>query len=149
MRELDTRSYISALREMVREGHEVSLIISGSSMAPFLVHHRDSILIGPIKGPLKRGDMVFYERETGQFVMHRIRKVRKEGLYIIGDAQTETEGPLSPERVFAIVKSVQRKGKWVGPEDRWWKFFATTWLRLIPLRPLILRLYSFIHPTNK
>ena len=142
MREIDTRAYISTLREMVREGHEVSLIISGSSMAPFLVHHRDSILIGPITDELKRGDMVFYERESGQFVMHRIRKVKKEGLYLIGDAQTITEGPLNPERVFAIVKNVQRKGKWVGPEDRWWKFFATTWLRLIPLRPFILELYG-------
>ena len=142
MREIDTRAYISTLREMVREGHEVSLIISGSSMAPFLVHHRDSILIGPITDELKRGDMVFYERESGQFVMHRIRKVRKEGLYLIGDAQTITEGPLNPNRVFAIVKSVQRKGKWVGPKDRWWKFFATTWLRLIPLRPFILKIYG-------
>ena len=139
MRQIDTQAYISALRDVVNEGHDVSLIISGSSMAPFLVHHRDSILIGKPTEPLKRGDMVFYQRTTGQFVMHRIRRVRKEGLYIIGDAQTETEGPVKPEQVFAIVKKVQRKGKWIGPEDKWWKFFATVWLRVIPLRRVILR----------
>lgn len=148
MREIDTRAYISTLREMVREGHEVSLMISGSSMAPFLVHHRDSILIGPVTRPLKRGDMAFYERPTGQFVMHRIRWVRKEGVYLIGDAQTVTEGPLDTERVFAVVKSVRRKGRWVGPEDRWWRFFATTWLKVIPLRPVILKFYSLIHPKS-
>ena len=94
MREIDTRTYISTLRELVREGHDVNLIISGSSMAPFLIHHRDTIIFGPVDRPLKRGDMVFYERPSGQFVMHRIRKVGREGLYLIGDAQTETEGPL-------------------------------------------------------
>ena len=44
MREIDTRAYISTLRELVKEGNEVNLIISGSSMAPFLIHQRDRII---------------------------------------------------------------------------------------------------------
>ena len=144
MREIDTIAYISTLREIIQTGKDVSLIISGSSMAPFLVHHRDSILIGKPIRDLRRGDMVFYERESGQFVMHRIRKVRREGLYLIGDGQTETEGPLNQDRVFAIVKEVHRKGKWIGPKDKWWIFFSTFWLWMIPLRPFFLKLYSFV-----
>ena len=144
MREIDTKAYLSTLREMVKEGHDVSLIISGSSMAPFLIHHRDSIIFGPIERPLRRGDMVFYERPTGQFVMHRIRRVRPDGLYLIGDAQTETEGPLNPDRVFAIVKQVCRKGKWLDEKSRTWRFFATIWLRVIPLRRIIMRIYGML-----
>ncbi len=138
MRTIDTQAYLSTLKEVVNEGNDVSLIISGGSMSPFLVHHRDAILIGKPTEPLKRGDMVFYQRATGQYVMHRIRWVRPEGLYIIGDAQTVTEGPVNPKWVFAIVKKVQRKGKWIGPEDRWWRFFATVWLWVVPLRRVIL-----------
>ena len=141
MREIDTRAYISTLRELVREGHDVNLIISGSSMAPFLVHHRDTIIFGPVGRPLRRGDMVFYERPTGQFVMHRIRRVRPEGIYLIGDAQTTTEGPLPPDCVFAVVKQVCRKGVWLDGRSRLWRFFATVWLRVIPLRRLILKCY--------
>lgn len=144
MREIDTKAYLSTLREMVKEGHDVSLIISGSSMAPFLIHHRDTIIFGPIERPLKRGDMVFYERPSGQFVMHRIRWVKPEGLYLIGDAQTETEGPLDPDRVFAIVKQACRKGEWINESCKLWQFFATTWLRVIPLRRIIMKMYSFI-----
>ncbi len=143
MQEIDTRAYISTLRELVREGHEVNLIISGSSMAPFLIHQRDTIIFGPVKRPLKRGDMVFYERPTGQFVMHRIRKVNEKGLYLIGDAQTETEGPLSPDRVFAIVTQVCRKGKWIDERSKLWRFFATVWLWVIPLRRVIMKSYAF------
>ena len=87
--------------------------------------------------------MVFYQRDNGQFVMHRILHVKTEGLYIIGDAQTEVEGPVRPEQVFALVTKVNRKGKWIGPGNFWWWFFSTVWLRLFPIRKLILKLYPF------
>lgn len=143
MRRLDTDAYVSALRHLVNEGKECRLLISGSSMAPFLVHERDSIIFSKPQRELQRGDMVFYQRETGQFVMHRILHVKPEGLYIVGDAQTEIEGPVNPKQVFAVVTKAQRKGKWIGPGDFWWWFFRTVWLRLVPVRKIILKLYPF------
>ena len=143
MRRLDTDAYVSALRDLVNEGKECRLLISGSSMAPFLVHERDSIIFSKPQRELERGDMVFYQRETGQFVMHRILHVKPEGLYIVGDAQTEIEGPVNPSQVFAVVTKAQRKGKWIGPGDFWWWFFRTVWLRLVPVRKIILKLYPF------
>lgn len=143
MRRVDTDVYVSMLRDLVNEGKECRLLISGSSMAPFLVHERDSIVFSKPDRELRRGDMVFYQRDNGQYVMHRILKVKPEGLYIIGDAQTEVEGPVKPEQVFALVTKVNRKGKWVGPGNFWWWFFSTVWLRLFPIRRLILKLYPF------
>lgn len=143
MRRVDTDVYVSMLRDLVNEGKECRLLISGSSMAPFLVHERDSIIFSKPDRELRRGDMVFYQRDNGQFVMHRILHVRPEGLYIIGDAQTEVEGPVKPEQVFARVTKVNRKGKWIGPGNFWWWFFSTVWLRLFPIRRLILKLYPF------
>lgn len=143
MRRLDTDAYVSALRDLVNEGKECRLLISGSSMAPFLVHERDSIIFSKPQRELQRGDMVFYQRENGQFVMHRILHVKPEGLYIVGDAQTEIEGPVNPSQVFAVVTRAQRKGKWIGPGDFWWWFFRTVWLRLVPVRKIILKLYPF------
>lgn len=144
MRKLDTDAYISTLRDLVNQGKEVRLIISGSSMTPFLVHERDSILFSKPDSPLKRGDMVFYQRENGQFVMHRILHVKPEGLYIIGDAQVEIEGPVDPSCVFARITKINRKGKWIGPGQFWWWFFQHIWLSIIPLRPYIIKLYSLI-----
>lgn len=144
MRKLDTDAYISTLRDLVNQGKEVRLIISGSSMTPFLVHERDSILFSKPDSPLKRGDMVFYQRENGQFVMHRILHVKPEGLYIIGDAQVEIEGPVNPSCVFARITKVNRKGKWIGPGQFWWWFFQHIWLSIIPLRPYILKIFSLI-----
>lgn len=142
VRTVDTREYVSMLRELVREGKEVSLVISGSSMAPFLIHARDSICFrAPWREP-RRGDMVFYERPGGQFVMHRILLKKKEGYFIIGDAQTEIEGPVKPEQIFAVVTKVCRKGKWLKPGDFWWEFFEHVWLRIIPARRFCVKFYS-------
>lgn len=43
MKQVDTREYVSVLKGLVEEGHEVSLLIAGSSMSPFLIHQRDYI----------------------------------------------------------------------------------------------------------
>ena len=43
MKMMDTRAYVGMLKELVEQGREVRMVISGSSMAPFLIHGRDSI----------------------------------------------------------------------------------------------------------
>lgn len=139
---VDTREYVDVLRGLTEEGKEVSMLVAGSSMNPFLIHYRDTIFFKKPDRALRRGDMVFYQRETGQYVMHRILRVKPEGLYIVGDAQTEIEGPVKPEQVFAVITRVKRKGKMIGPDDFWWKFFEGPWLCIVPLRRVIMRLYA-------
>lgn len=144
IKEVNTVQYVSMLRSLVEEGKDVSLLISGNSMSPFLGHHRDTILFGQPNRELRKGDMVFYQRQNGQFVMHRIYKVKPEGYYIVGDAQTEIEGPVKREQIFALVKKAQRKGKWIGPENFWWKFFEKVWINMVPIRPFIRKAYGWL-----
>lgn len=70
MKTVDTKEYISMLRTLIEEGKQVSMIISGSSMAPFLIHARDHICLKSPSGELRKGDMVFYQRSNGEYVMH-------------------------------------------------------------------------------
>ena len=141
MKIIDTRTYVDMLRELTESGKEVSMTVAGSSMAPFLVHHRDTIYFNKPDGPLKKGDMVFYQRVDGQYVMHRIYKVKDKEFYMVGDAQTEIEGPLCDKQIFARITKIRRKGKLIQPRDFWWWFFAKVWIRLVPIRPLIIKMY--------
>lgn len=59
---VDTREYVSVLKDLVDEGRTVSLLIAGNSMSPFLVHERDYIFLKKPEKPLKKGDMVFFQR---------------------------------------------------------------------------------------
>lgn len=149
MREIDTCEYVTALRQLVLEGHEVSTRIAGSSMAPFLVHGRDTVFFRTPDRPLKPGDMVFYQRRSGQYVMHRVCKIKNGGYYLVGDAQTVIEGPLDRDQIFGLVTRVRRKGRLIGPGSFWWFFFARIWRRMIPLRPYVLALYSRLVPVRK
>ena len=139
---VDTAEYVSVLRGLVEEGHEVSMLVSGSSMSPFLIHLRDTIYFKKPDRPLRAGDIVFYQRDSGQYVMHRILRVRGDVYDIIGDAQTEIERGVRRDQIFAVITRVKRKGRLIGPGDFWWTFFACVWTKLIPLRPLIARAYA-------
>ena len=75
MRQVNTIEYISMLRELVREGKAVNLLISGGSMTPFLIHHRDTISFKAPDRPLKSGDIVFFSagQRTVRPSPHRAR----------------------------------------------------------------------------
>ena len=141
---IDTKEYVTVLKELVNEGKELSMVIAGYSMSPFLAHEKDVIYFRKPDRPLKCGDMVFYQRQNGSYVMHRIWKKKTDGYYIVGDAQSKIEGPVSEEQIFALITGVSRKGKRLGPGDLWWEFFEHVWIRVVPIRRHLLRLYGKI-----
>ena len=144
-RVIDTREYVSALRKIAEEGKVVSMRIAGSSMSPFLCHNRDYIYFTKPDRELRKGDMVFYQRDSGQYVMHRICRVRPEGYYLVGDAQTQIEGPLRPDQIFARIIRVKRGGQILEPGDFWWEFFEHVWIRLLPVRRFLVKMYGGFH----
>jgi len=146
---VDTREYVDALRSVVEEGKETGMIISGDSMTPFLIHERDAICFRKPDTPLRAGDMVFFQRDNGRYVMHRICRIRPDGYYLAGDAQTAIEGPIRRDQIFARITRVRRKGTWLQPGCFWWEFFAHVWIRIIPLRPILVRLYGLPHRRRK
>lgn len=140
---IDLNEYMPVLIDLINEGKEVPLMASGSSMTPFIVHQRDTIFISKPDQPLKKGDMVFYKRDNGQYVMHRIHHINQSNeLFIIGDAQTEIEGPIQQEQVFGIIHKIKRKGKIIQKDSFWWFFFEKIWIRLVPIRRYIIMFYT-------
>lgn len=149
MRCVDTNEYVSVLRELVEEGREVSLLVAGSSMSPFLAHQRDYIYFKKPDRELRKGDMVFYQRRNGQYVMHRVWKVKNNQYHMVGDAQVEIEGPLERNQIFAVITKVKRKDKWCGPGDFWWEFFEKVWIRIVPMRRFFVRMYGMAYKLKK
>ena len=142
---VDIDAYMPVLRELLAQGQSVSLTVTGESMSPFLRHGRDQIRLAAVTVPPQRGDMVFFRRRNGQYIMHRVLRRMPDGNYaIVGDGQQQVESPIAPEQIFAVVTQVCRKGVWLGPESFWWRFFAGPWLTLLPLRPLLRRMARWI-----
>lgn len=143
-REVNIHEYMPILIDILKEGQDVNLLITGHSMSPFLRHKRDTIIISKPDGHFYRGQMVFYRRDNGQYVMHRIHHIKKDCLYMIGDHQVLIEGPITKQQVFGVIHKVIRKGKLITKGDFWWDFFEHIWIRIVPLRRFIFKIYSLL-----
>ena len=130
------------LPQLLQEAESVPLVISGSSMVPFLVHGRDTVYLSKVTQPLKKGDMIFYRRRGGQYVLHRICKVRDGSYDLVGDGQVAIEHGIVPEQILAVVMAVRRKEKLLRKGSFLWEFIEHIWLALRPFRSGIIRVYS-------
>ena len=137
------------LPQLLQQAQAVPLIISGNSMAPFLAHGRDTVYLSKLTGPLKRGDMILYRRKTGQYILHRIYRVREGKYDLIGDGQLVIELGIGQEQILATVCAVRRKGKLLRKGNLCWEFYEHIWLALVPWRSRILRLYAGLTPWRK
>lgn len=127
---------------LLEDTESVPLVISGSSMTPFLVHGRDTVYLSKVKRPLKKGDMILFRRDNGTYILHRICRVDGGTYTLVGDAQTRLEPGVRQDQVLATVNTVCRKGKILRRGCFWWDFFARIWIRMIPLRPAVMAVYS-------
>lgn len=139
---VDTQEYMEMIQSLLAEGQEVSMVVTGNSMRPFLKHGRDKICMIRPDRKLRKGDMVFYRRENGQYVMHRILKCEDQSYTMLGDGQIIPEHGISPEQIFARIIKVQVQGKWIGPETFRWRFFESIWIHFSWIRKLVLSFLS-------
>ena len=151
VRVVDPAQMIEPLLDLLDEVQAVPLVISGGSMSPFLINGRDTVYLSKISRPLRKGDMVLYRRAGGSYVLHRIFKVEDGSYTMVGDAQTYLESGIRPDQILAIVSAACRKDKLLQKGSFWWDFFEIVWIRLVPLRPALKKMYSFIKqlPGNK
>ena len=144
---LEPEVLLEEYRRILAEEPEVEalpLVIAGSSMAPFLIHGRDTVYLSRLTRPIRRGDMLLYRRRGGRYILHRVWRVDSGGLTMVGDAQQSLEPGIQSDQVIAIVTKVVRKGKEMAPRSFWWLFFEKIWIRMVPLRRPIHGLYTWL-----
>ena len=144
LRVLPPEELMEQLLGLLDVTEQVPLVISGSSMYPFLHHRRDTVYLSKMTAPLKRGDMILYRRPSGQYVLHRIVRVGQGTYDLLGDRQTAVEPGIPEERVLAVVRAVRRKGKLLRSGDLLWDFYEKCWINLIRLRPWLIRAYDLL-----
>lgn len=135
---------LTLLSDIPESGTAIPLMVSGSSMVPFLVHGRDTVYLSKITKPVKRGDIVLYRRNNGQLVLHRVCRLTSDGITMIGDAQQDPEPGIQSEQLLAVTAAVRRKGKLITKSDWRWKCFTMLWLMVIPWRRKLLDGYASI-----
>lgn len=131
--------------DLLENGQDVRLPVTGDSMYPFLRDSIDSVEFA--KGSFEdvsRGDIVLIQRTTGAYVMHRILLKKADCFYMVGDAQQWIEGPLYPDQIIAVVSAIWRKERRISCSNNWLRCLSKTWLLLRPFRYFILRCFRVL-----
>lgn len=133
------------IEQLLRDGNTVQTAINGYSMYPLLVPGRDSVILAPLHGKqLRRGDVVLYRRDGSILVLHRVWRIRQDGFYMVGDNQTEIEGPLRFDQVRGRLVGFIRKDKHVSVDCVFYRLYAIVWLWMRPIRHKVAVVIHFI-----
>lgn len=129
---------IEVIEEVLASGGEFRMNPKGVSMLPLIVQGRDSVVLRrDDTRKLKKNDMVFYRRDNGQFVLHRIMKVEADGTYTMcGDNQLYLEKGIRDEQIISYVEGLYRKGKRVNYNGFKYRVYLLIWC-CMPVRKLI------------
>ena len=125
------------IKEKLDNNGTVQLPITGTSMLPLLVWGRDTVELTKCENPQKY-DIIFYRRDNGQFVLHRIVGKNEESFILCGDNQVQKEYGITEKHVIAVVKSITRKGKAFSVDKFSYKLYVKLWTLILPFRNLIL-----------
>lgn len=143
MREQQNGAY--DVEALLRRGTSVQFPPTGWSMYPLIVNGRDQVIVEPVDpARVRRGDVVLYRRPGGILVLHRVWKRTDEGFCMVGDNQSEIEGPLPPEVVCGVMTAVIRNGRTIRASDPLYRLLAGIWLALRPMRGPISRAVAAI-----
>ncbi|MCR5705384.1 MAG: S24/S26 family peptidase [Acholeplasmatales bacterium] len=100
------------IKETLQSGKAFSFPNKGVSMCPML-HTGDLVTIEALNKPLKKGDILLYKRPNGQFILHRVRRIKRKKniFYCVGDHQYKVEKNIDMNSIIGILTSYKKKGK--------------------------------------
>ena len=126
---------LAAAGELLEEGKDVTLLVKGNSMLPYLHNEEDSICIRKMPS-VAVGDIVLAQIAPGHYVVHRIFALDGEAVTLMGDGNIRgTESCTKADILGTVVSFIRPSGRTVIPgKGRIWRAF-------LPVRRYIL----FIH----
>ena len=125
------------IKEQLESGGSVQLPITGTSMLPLLVWGRDSVELVKTDD-YKKCDIIFYRRDDGHFVLHRIVGTDDKGYILCGDNQWVKETGITDHHIIAVVKSITRKNKKIDVNNFAYKLYSKIWVTILRHRRFIL-----------
>lgn len=103
------------MEEMLSKGKEVTFTTNGDSMRP-LLFSGDSVTIKRFK-KYKKGDVILFKNSDGNFILHRIMKIKKNAVFTRGDSSTKNDEPFKSTSIIGKAIVFMRKDKTIKISD--------------------------------
>lgn len=134
----------STFEEEINQTGKLIYTNVGDSMMPLIRQGKDLLIIEKVNGRLKKYDVPLYKRDSGQYVLHRILKVRKNDYVICGDNRWGREYGIQDRHIIGVLTGIIRDGREVSVNDKKYKIYVHLWCDFFWIRAFILRTKHFI-----
>lgn len=134
----------STFEEEIEKSGKIIYINVGDSMMPFIKQGRDVLVISRVEGRLKRYDVPLYKRDSGQYVLHRILKVRENDYVICGDNRCSREYGITDRHIIGVLTGIIRDGREIPVTDRKYRIYVHLWCDFFPVRAFFIRIRQFL-----
>lgn len=132
--------YFQEVERWLRKGKMVTIRVQGGSMRPFLQDGDKVLLIPAVPEELSRGHIVLAHTVYG-VLLHRIVRMRKEEIWLAGDANAKRLEYCTKEGIIGVVGKAWRKGEIVHINSSSQRAFAFLWYLIRPFRGYLLGVY--------
>lgn len=129
----------TSFEEYLAENGTLTYTNVGTSMMPMIRPGRDLLIIERPQGRLKKYDVPLYRRDSGQYVLHRVLKVREHDYVICGDNQWHRETGIEDRHILGVLTCIVRDGKELSLNGWRYRLYVHLWCDLFPLRAVIVR----------
>ncbi len=130
----------SLIREQVEKNGSVVFTPKGVSMLPMLRHGSDTVELVKPKFPVKKYQVVFFQRANGRYILHRVVGYDKDGYIMRGDNQYVDEHGIKDDQIIAVLESFKRKGKEHSVTDIGYRLYCHVWTDTVGLRLFLKKL---------
>ncbi len=134
----------STFEEEIKKTGKIIYTNVGDSMMPYIRQGRDVLVISGVNGRLKKYDVPLYKRDSGQYVLHRILKVRENDYVICGDNRWCKEYGISDSHIVGVLTGVIRNGKEIPVTDFRYRIYVHLWCDFFVVRAFFLRVRRFV-----
>ena len=112
----------------------VTIYLEGESMRPLIRKGRDPVTIVPVRGELKKGDVVLFTLGDGRYVVHRVWRLREGLVRTLGDNCENPEPWFPRAQVLGQVVRFSRNGHAFRLDTPAARAFGRVWMALFPMR---------------
>ena len=118
------------ITSLLAEGKKVIVSAAGNSMYPLIRNQKDAIVLTAYKGEsVSIGDMIFYKRTNGQYVLHRVVAIENGEFTLMGDNQTLQEKGITNQQIIALPIAVIRGKKTIDINSKGYLLYKKAWTK--------------------
>lgn len=145
---VDLSELYPLIAEVIEKGGNFRFYPRGESMEPLLHAGRDSIVLSAVDS-IEEGDVLFYRRENGAFVLHRLIEKRGNTYTMCGDHQFGLEFGVKREQILAKMTGYYTEEEYHSLDTEEYKEYTKERIGRFPFYRRNPKIYAFLKKVKK